>query len=167
MDLMPKAQAFLEGAVNKIESSEHKWASDGLSILAEKANTDKWKILGLFTLIPVMLIVYLLGGGRLIVNLIGFLYPAIKSFKAIESQTSKDDVQWLTYWIIYGSFSISEHALSFIVNAIPHYWLIKIAFLMWCYLPKTQGATKVYDKLLKPYVVPAIVPQPAPVKKTE
>ena len=32
-------------------------------------------------LIPVFLIIYMLGGFSLLVNLVGFVYPAYKSFK--------------------------------------------------------------------------------------
>jgi receptor expression-enhancing protein 5/6 len=35
---------------------------------------------------------------NLITNLIGFLYPAYASFRAIETKDKNDDKQWLTYW---------------------------------------------------------------------
>lgn len=41
-----------------------------------------------------MLLVFLNVGGRLITNLLGFVYPAYASFKAIESNNKEDDVQW-------------------------------------------------------------------------
>jgi receptor expression-enhancing protein 5/6 len=33
--------------------------------------------------------------GNLLTNLVGFVYPAYASFKAIESTDKNDDVQWL------------------------------------------------------------------------
>jgi receptor expression-enhancing protein 5/6 len=36
--------------------------------------------------------------GRLLSNLLGWVYPAYRSFKALESPEKEDDKQWLTYW---------------------------------------------------------------------
>ncbi|CAG8572906.1 1336_t:CDS:2 [Gigaspora rosea] len=42
--------------------------------------------------------------GKLISDVIGWLYPAYASFKAIESPEKTDDVQWLTYWLFLPPF---------------------------------------------------------------
>ncbi|CAG8621516.1 19867_t:CDS:2 [Rhizophagus irregularis] len=42
--------------------------------------------------------------GQLLSNLIGWLYPAYTSFKAIESTEKSDDTQWLTYWLFLPPF---------------------------------------------------------------
>nr|CAG8622452.1 8109_t:CDS:2 [Entrophospora candida] len=42
--------------------------------------------------------------GALVSNLIGWIYPAYASFKAIESDVKVDDTQWLTYWLFLPSF---------------------------------------------------------------
>lgn len=44
--------------------------------------------------------------GQLVANLIGFLYPAYASAKALESPQKDDDTQWLTYWVCYGFLSV-------------------------------------------------------------
>ena len=62
------------------------------------------------------LILYLVGGTRLIVNLVGFFYPAYMSFKAIGTADKQDDKQWLTYWIVYGIFDLSEQTTSLLEN---------------------------------------------------
>ena len=41
-------------------------------------------------------------------NLIGWGLPAYLSFKALESSGHDDDVQWLTYWVIFGFFNFAE-----------------------------------------------------------
>ncbi|CAJ0873858.1 10415_t:CDS:2 [Entrophospora sp. SA101] len=43
--------------------------------------------------------------GSLLSNLIGWLYPAYISFKAIESTDKADDTQWLTYWLFLPTFN--------------------------------------------------------------
>ncbi len=45
---------------------------------------------------------------RLVGTLVGFLYPAYMSFKAIESVNKTDDTQWLVYWVVYAAFSVIE-----------------------------------------------------------
>ena len=48
-----------------------------------------------------ILLVFLNIAGRLITNLLGFLYPAYASFKAIESLNKEDDVQWCVSCVFY------------------------------------------------------------------
>ncbi len=41
-------------------------------------------------------------------QIVGFVYPAYASFKAIESPDKHDDTMWLTYWVVFAVFSIAE-----------------------------------------------------------
>jgi receptor expression-enhancing protein 5/6 len=55
-------------------------------------------------------------------NLIGWALPAYLSFKALESPGHDDDVQWLTYWIVFGFFNFMEgFALSVLLYYLPWY----------------------------------------------
>ena len=47
-------------------------------------------------------------GASLITTLIGVAYPAFMSFIALESVGEEDDKQWLTYWVVFGSFTILD-----------------------------------------------------------
>jgi len=96
--------------------------------------------------------VLLLGGSKLIVDLVGFVYPAYMSFKSIDS--GSDDTQWLTYWVVFSSFSILETSLRFIVNLIPMYFWIKIVAILYLYHPKTRGAQTLYEQVLRPLLLP-------------
>ena len=40
-----------------------------------------------------------------------FVYPAYRSFKALESGSAKNDIRWLTYWIVFGFI----HCFDFIL----------------------------------------------------
>ena len=61
-----------------------------------------------------------------------------------------DDKQWLTYWMVYAIFTYMDQALSWVLNMIPFYYLIKLLILIWMMSPLTNGATTVYQMYLKP-----------------
>lgn len=57
------------------------------------------------------------------------------SFRAIESPGTEDDKLWLTYWVVYGAFSIVEYFVDFILFWVPFYYLLKFCFLLYLGLP--------------------------------
>ncbi|KAL7567614.1 hypothetical protein ACA910_000210 [Epithemia clementina (nom. ined.)] len=82
-------------------------------------------------------------------SLVGFVYPAFKSFQAVETKTKGDDVQWLVYWVIFAFFTILESFVEVLLYWIPFYYAFKLAFLLWAMLPQTKGAKFLYDSFLK------------------
>ncbi|KAI0063051.1 hypothetical protein BV25DRAFT_1915385 [Artomyces pyxidatus] len=84
-------------------------------------------------------------------NLIGWGLPAYLSFKALESPGHDDDVQWLTYWIVFGFFNFLEgFALRIVLYYLPWYFSFKTAFILWLQLPAFRGAQTTYFTVLKP-----------------
>jgi receptor expression-enhancing protein 5/6 len=71
----------------------------------------------------------MIGGAKLLVDLVGFVYPAYMSFKSMDTN-SGDDTQWLTYWICFSAMSITETMLSVVTALIPMYFWIKIAIIV-------------------------------------
>jgi receptor expression-enhancing protein 5/6 len=64
-----------------------------LKDLEKKTQVPKTYSTGSFAIFLIFLVVMNVGG-RLITNMVGFVYPAYCSFKAIESNNKDDDVQW-------------------------------------------------------------------------
>jgi len=89
-------------------------------------------------------------------SIIGFAYPAYKSFEAIERRTSSgggpEVTQWLIYWVVFSFFSIIEVFVDTLLYWIPFYWAFKVAFLLWAMLPQTRGAKFLYDSFLKDFL---------------
>ena len=115
-------------------------------------------------------ILFLLGGAKLVSDLVSFIYPAYMSFKAIDSKDPTDDTQWLTYWVVFAFVSIIENVAVFAVEYIPFYFALKLAFFIWLYHPKFMGAGLVYTQVIKPFVLPyvkALSSQTSATKKVE
>jgi receptor expression-enhancing protein 5/6 len=96
------------------------------------------------------LLIFLNYGGELLSNMIGFGVPAYFSLQALESITPLDDKQWLTYWVVFGFFSVVEYWSKTILYWLPFYWLFKTVFVLWLSLPQFQGAQVVYRSVVHP-----------------
>lgn len=101
-------------------------------------------------------LLFVLGGAKLVTDLVSFVYPAYMSFKAIDSGNPTVDTQWLTYWVVFGFCSIIESVASVIIGWIPMYFVFKVAFFIWLYHPSFLGAGVVYTNVLRPFVLPYV-----------
>jgi len=90
--------------------------------------------------------------GKLLSNILGWVYPSYRSFKALESPGHDDDKQWLTYWAVYGFVSILESFTDILLYWLPFYFFLKTILLLWLMLPTFNGATTVYTRLLRPFL---------------
>mmetsp|Transcript_21579 Transcript_21579/g.19147 ORF Transcript_21579/g.19147 Transcript_21579/m.19147 type:complete len:151 (-) Transcript_21579:66-518(-) len=103
-------------------------------------------------ILAVIILVFVLGfGASIVANIVGVLYPAFQSFKALESEQGLDDKKWLTYWVIFSSFSMIDHFGEFILVWIPFYFLFKLCFLIYLFLPATDGASHIYITYVLPF----------------
>uniref|UniRef100_A0A915PML8 Receptor expression-enhancing protein n=1 Tax=Setaria digitata TaxID=48799 RepID=A0A915PML8_9BILA len=122
-----------------------------LSLLEAKTQLPREQLAyGLMSLVAVYLIIGSLA--QLVCNLIGFGYPAYASVKAIRTEQKDDDTQWLIYWTVFAFYSLIDFFAEAIMHVIPLYWIIKVVFLLYLYLPQTYGAQVIYEKYLDPMI---------------
>ncbi|TRY66942.1 hypothetical protein TCAL_07657 [Tigriopus californicus] len=122
---------------------------DGLKFIESKTQVKRSYIA--YGIIGVATIWLMFGfGAQLLCNAIGFLYPAYRSVKAIQSRDKGDDTQWLMYWVVFALFSVLEFFSDILVGWVPFYWLIKCSFLLWCMSPM-EGSTIIYNRVILPY----------------
>jgi len=69
-------------------------------------------------------------------NLVGCALPTYLSFKALETSGSEENMQWLTYWVVFGLFVFLESiALRVILYFFSWYFIFKTLLLLWLQLP--------------------------------
>jgi len=142
---------LVEYIVNGAELLDHRLASfPAFSQVAETFNLRPIHLtLAVFTF------VFLLFGffEDLILGFVGYCYPAWASFKSIEEGDILAAKQWLAYWMVYGFFSFLEIFSDYLLFWIPFYYVVKLLFVCWLFLPHFNGATIVYSKIVRPIMI--------------
>ncbi|XP_034659384.1 HVA22-like protein h [Drosophila subobscura] len=87
---------------------------------------------------------------RLIALLVGSLYPAFMSNKALNAKRPCDGNMrlWVSYWIVYGVFRVFDFFTQGCVPLVPFLNEFKVLFLCWL-LPTLGGGSRIiYDQFL-------------------
>ena len=122
-----------------------------LETISQTTGLPKDKIFK-YALVGLVLFVFFGIGQSIITNVIGVAYPVFMSFHALESSHgSADDTQWLTYWVVFGLFSVTDQFAGFILHFIPFYYVLKLVTLIWLFHPAFQGASYFYKEYIRPY----------------
>eukprot|EP00092_Neocalanus_flemingeri_P002376 GFUD01002541.1.p1 GENE.GFUD01002541.1~~GFUD01002541.1.p1 ORF type:complete len:190 (+),score=55.48 GFUD01002541.1:187-756(+) len=127
--------------------------TDLLAMAEKKTGLDRMILLGLS--ITFLTFWLCLGyGAQLICGVIGFLYPAFESVKALHNADTNIEKRWLTYWVVFAFFHVLEFFSDHLVWWVPLYWLAKTIFLVWCMAPINQnGSAVVYKLVIRPLYV--------------
>ncbi|KAL0362499.1 UNVERIFIED_CONTAM: HVA22-like protein f [Sesamum calycinum] len=80
------------------------------------------------------------------------LYPLYASMRAIESPSTLDDQQWLTYWVLYSFITLFELSCWKILQWLPFWPYLKLVFCAWLVLPIFNGAAYIYENFVRKYV---------------
>lgn len=78
-------------------------------------------------------------------------YPLYASVLAIESPSTEDETQWLTYWVLYSLLTLIEIALERVLVWLPFWYTLKLVAICWLVLPQFHGAAFVYENYVKKY----------------
>ncbi|GFR31177.1 receptor expression-enhancing protein 2 [Trichonephila clavata] len=88
---------------------------------------------------------------RLVILLLGTLYPAYASYKAVKTKNVKEYVKWMMYWIIFALFTCVETFADILVSFwLPFYYEMKILFVLWLLSPATRGSSIMYRRFVHP-----------------
>merc|ERR1719343_451442 len=92
-------------------------------------------------LLTIGLMIYVIGGMKLVSDLFGFVYPAYMSLKALDGGKTVDGdaTQCLTYWIIFCFMNLSEGTFPFVARTVRFFYLFKIGIIIYLYHPETSG----------------------------
>jgi len=112
-----------------------------------------YSVIGLLSVFSFLIFFNIFAG--FLSNVLGWALPAYFSLKALETPQSGDDVQWLTYWTVFGGFTVLENMID-PVGWFPYYYVFKTVFIVWLILPSTKGAQVIYHKVYRPVLASGI-----------
>ena len=119
--------------------------------VCKKYNIRPGQVLGAAGALVTILLV-ITKGYDVICALLTVVYPIIASIRAIESPQKDDDKDWLCFWCVFGLFQTVELFFGFILNFIPYYTWIRLAFFVFLMAPQTKGAHTLYVKYFAPFL---------------
>ncbi|OON18388.1 TB2/DP1, HVA22 family [Opisthorchis viverrini] len=125
--------------------------NDLLKKAEEKTKVDRVNlVLGAI----VIFVVYLIFGygTSFLASFVGFLYPAYRSIKALETEDKEDDKKWLTYWVVFAAVSVFEAFTDILFYWIPLYSLLKCCMFLFMMIPtEPNGSVLIYQRIIRPY----------------
>ncbi|KAG5980019.1 ER membrane protein DP1/Yop1 [Claviceps digitariae] len=142
MSAQEKAQNYL----SSLDKELSKYPA--LNKLEKQAGVPKaYAVIGVGALYFFLIIFNL--GGQLLTNFAGFVIPGYYSLNALFTTDKEDDTQWLTYWVVFSSFTVIESFFN-IVYWFPFYFVFKFIFLLWLSLPAFRGAEIIFRSFMVP-----------------
>ncbi|KAF4968894.1 hypothetical protein FZEAL_10329, partial [Fusarium zealandicum] len=88
----------------------------------------------------------------LLSSVASYLFPIFASYKALKTHDPAQLTPWLMYWVVLSCCLLIESWVWFIVSWIPLYGYFRLLFLLYLILPQTQGARRLYEDFLHPWL---------------
>jgi len=142
-------QPELDSGSVPLQRSNSSEEFDILSYLESKTGWPRL-YLAIGLILVTWFVVIALFGAQVFCSFAAFTYPAYMTYKTLETTETKLHIQWLMYWIVYAMFNMFEFISDTMFSWIPYYVMCKIGFLVWCFLPQTQGSTRIYWMFIQP-----------------
>lgn len=83
-------------------------------------------------------------------RMVGTVYPGYMSYKAVTTKNVEEYMRWMKYWTVFSFYTAVEFVTDIFLSWIPLYYELKIAFVMYLFMPQTRGADTVFTWYLQP-----------------
>jgi len=139
-------QDKLQHSISQFDKELSKYPA--LNNLEKQTGAPKVYVAGGVAGLYFLLILFNLGG-QFLVNVAGFVIPAFYTLNSLFTITQEDDIQWMSYWVVFSFLTVIESAID-ICYWFPFYYTFKLLFVLWLGLPQFGGAQMVFRSFLSP-----------------
>ena len=85
-----------------------------------------------------------------VLALVGTVYPAYATAKAVTAKETDEMTRWCQYWLIFAMMSLVAFAVDMVGSMLPFYWEARVVFALWLVADKFKGATFLCVKYVEP-----------------
>ncbi|KAL6766489.1 hypothetical protein ACKKBG_A36225 [Auxenochlorella protothecoides x Auxenochlorella symbiontica] len=89
---------------------------------------------------------------RLLMSLVGYLYPAYSCYIALQELNAERMVLWCKFWCIMGCLSAAMPIVDIFLFWFPFYNEIKLVFVVFLWYPGLKGTDYVWGSYVEPYM---------------
>ncbi|GAB5037239.1 receptor accessory protein 5 [Nannochloropsis oceanica] len=142
-DIKAKAQEIMRKGEVLIKSGIQKFSDDLEKVELLRKAEETTKVPKLYLVAATVFLGLSLfmfnAGAQFIVNVVGFVFPAYASFRALEAGDQAESKIWLAYWVVFGGTNLLDFFSEFITYWLPFYYLLKLALTVYLILPQFRG----------------------------
>lgn len=154
----PAVKDAKKGALKQIDQLRQVLGRYSLVVEAEKrTGVDRVALVvgGVFLYI-LLIPVNLLGLALPTTNLLTFLPPMALAMRTLERPNDDRLRTLLSYFVVFGFVQFAESLMAgFLERKIPQYYTVKLLFLAYLIHPRTKGAQKIHQSVLRPLLATA------------
>jgi len=131
--------------------------SSGIS--PKKLNITPRQVIQIFVTLVILLLLLVLikFADRILLFVVGIVYPAYETVKVRNSTLGfeKGARLWLIYWVTFGILASLHSVFKVLLSELPFIHILECGVLIWLYHEKTRGVdlinSKIFAPLLKTY----------------